>query len=435
MFVSKAGARLALASWLLILAVAPAIAAEDEPSFWGRILKRIEISGLRHTKKELVIRELASKEGEPYLVVNANRDPDRLNRLGVFSSVKFNPIAKSEGVVLQIDVREISPYLPTLSIEITEENGTAVGPGLRSVNFLGRAINMSAAARFGGQTVVELRAKTPLVLGTRMDYEGAFVYRDRLNEAYEFQEVSTDFEVGFGRRWGESTRFGGIFKFLSVKSNTDGVTLSASNKDEIPALGFFIAYDSRDLISNAHEGWQNQFVLSKSGILGGDSDFWTYTIDARRYQPLATRHTLAVFSLASLRTGTVGEHIPVYLQFNIGGTNTVRGWNLGAREGKNQFLNTVEYRYELMAPRSGSIFGFSGFLGLQLAAFGDFGTAWNEGVESIPSFIGGYGFGLRAIIPYVNMFRVDLGWGDAGMGVRFAFGVMEKADMQRRRVR
>ena len=88
-------------------------------------------------------------------------------------------------------------------------------------------------------------------------------------------------------------------------------------------------------------------MLSKSGILGGGSDFWTYTIDVRRYEPLAARHTLALFSLASLRTGRVGEDIPVYLQFNLGGTNTVRGWTLGAREGKNQFINTLEYRYEL----------------------------------------------------------------------------------------
>ncbi len=268
-----------------------------------------------------------------------------------------------------------------------------------------------------------------------MSYEGAFVYRDRFNEIYEFQEVSTDFEVGFGRRWGETGRFGAIFNFLSVQSDTSGVTLSSSNKDTVPALGAFIAYDSRDLISNAHQGWQNQFVVSKSGIFGGDSDFWTYTIDVRRYQPLAARHTLALFSLASLRTGTVGEDIPVYLQFNLGGTNTIRGWTLGAREGKNQFINTLEYRYELMAPRSGSIFGFSGFLGLQLAAFGDLGSAWNDGDQFMPSFIGGYGFGLRAIIPFVNMIRFDLGWGETGVGVKVAIGVLEKADMQRRRVR
>ena len=373
MFVFKTCTTIVLALWFT-LAVAPVAAAQGEPSLWDTILKRIEISGLRHTKRELVIRELASKEGEPYLAENAARDPERLDKLGVFSSVKFNTVAEGDGVVLQIDVRETFPYLPILSVEITEKNGTAIGPGLKSVNLLGRAISMSAGARFGGQTVVELRAQ-PLC------------------------------------SWAQPCL------------------------TKVPALGVFIAYDSRDLISNAHQGWQNQFVLSKSGILGGGSDFWTYTIDVRRYEPLAARHTLALFSLASLRTGTVGEDMPVYLQFNLGGTNTVRGWTLGAREGKNQFINTLEYRYELMAPRSGSIFGFSGFLGLQLAAFGDLGSAWSDGDQFMPSFIGGYGFGLRAIIPFVNMVRLDFGSGEAGVGVKVAIGVMEKADMQRRRVR
>ena len=219
MFAFKTGTTIVLASWFT-LAVAPVAATQDQQSLCGRILKRIEISGLRHTKRELVIRELASKEGDPYLAENAARDPELLDRLGVFSSVKVNPVAEGKGVVLQIDVKEIFPYLPMLSIEITDENGTAVGPGLRSVNLLGRAINMSAAARFGGQTVVELRAQTPLFLGSTMAYEGAFVYRDRFNEVYEFQEVSTDFEVGFGRRWGETGRFGAIFNFLSVQLST-----------------------------------------------------------------------------------------------------------------------------------------------------------------------------------------------------------------------
>jgi outer membrane protein assembly factor BamA len=136
-----------------------------------------------------------------------------------------------------------------------------------------------------------------------------------------------------------------------------------------------------------------------------------------------------------MRTGTVGVDIPVYLQFNLGGTNTIRGWTLASRAGKNQFINSAEYRYELMAPRSGKIFGFSGYLGLQLVAFGDLGSAWNDSDQFMPSFIGGYGLGIRAIIPFVNMVRFDLGWGEEGMGVHVAIGVLDNADMQRRRVR
>ena len=51
------------------------------------------------------------------------------------------------------------------------------------------------------------------------------------------------------------------------------------------------------------------------------------------------------------------------------------------------------------------------------------------------NFIGGYGFGIRAIIPFVNMVRFDLVWGESGVGVSVNVGIMEKAEMQRRRVR
>ena len=407
----------------------------NPPSLYGRILERIEISGLRHTKRQIVVSELASKVGEPYLEANAERDLERLDRLGVFSSVAFQAIAEGDEIVLQIEVRETFPYLPMLSIEITEENGTAVGPGLRSVNLLGRAISLSASARFGGQTVFEARVETPLYARTNMGYQGAFVYRDRFDEVYEFEENSNDFELGLIRRMGEAGRYGALFNFLSLGSDTSGVTLSPSNRDHIPTLGAFIGYDSRDLISNPRGGWWNEFQISKSGLFGEDSNFWTFIIDARRFQPIVPRHTLALFSLATIRTGTVGTDVPVYLQFNLGGSNTIRGWSLASSNGKNQFINAAEYRYTLMALRDGEILGLTGYLGLQLVAFGDLGSAWNDSEQFSGNFIGGYGFGIRALIPFVNMVRFDLAWGESGVGVSVNIGIMEKAEMQRRRVR
>ena len=407
----------------------------NSPSLYGKILNRIEISGLHHTKRQLVVSELVSKVGQPYLEANAERNRERLDRLGVFSSVTFQAIAEGDEVILQIEVRETFPYLPTISIEITEDNGTAVGPGLRSVNLFGRAISLSASARFGGQNVVELRTETPVYASTNMGYQGAFVLRDRFDEIYDFQEDSIDLEFGFARRGGEAGRYGALFNFLSLESDTSGVTLSPSNRDDIPTLGFFIGYDSRDLISNPRGGWWNEFQVSKSGLFGGDGDYWTIIVDARRFQPIVPRHTLAVFSLATIRTGTVGTDVPTYLQFNLGGTNTVRGWSLASSNGKNQFINTAEYRYTLMALRDGKVLGFTGYLGLQLVAFGDLGSAWNDSEQFSGNFIGGYGFGIRALIPFVNMVRFDLAWGESGVGVSVNIGIMEKAEMQRCRVR
>jgi outer membrane protein assembly factor BamA len=141
-------------------------------------------------------------------------------------------------------------------------------------------------------------------------------------------------------------------------------------------------------------------------------------------------------SLTTLQSGILGEDIPIYADFHIGGTNTIRGWPLDARSGKNQFINTVEYRYLLTEPRPFSLSFFTAYIGLQLAAFGDFGHAWNETNDfAVNQFIGGYGVGLRVLIPFVDEIRMDVAWGAPGEGMTFHFGIYPKVVMQRQRVR
>ncbi|MFQ5753324.1 MAG: BamA/TamA family outer membrane protein, partial [bacterium] len=132
----------------------------------------------------------------------------------------------------------------------------------------------------------------------------------------------------------------------------------------------------------------------------------------------------------------VGEEIPRHQDFHIGGTNSVRGWELNSRSGKNQFLNTVEYRVTFIEPQMLSFFGLTADVGLQLALFGDLGIAWNESQEfNTDNFIGGYGLGLRLLVPFVNMFRIDLGLGESGKSVKLHLGAFEKPVAQRFRVR
>jgi outer membrane protein assembly factor BamA len=213
----------------------------------------------------------------------------------------------------------------------------------------------------------------------------------------------------------------------------DGITNSETNRDNIPSVGFFLGYDTRDKVSDPRKGWWNEVDVLKNG---GDGDYWTVNFDVRRYQPVARRHNLGLFSLATLQTGQVGVEIPIYQDFHIGGTNTVRGWGLDARNGKNQFLNTIEYRYMLMEPRALTVFNFNLHFGMQLAVFGDFGLAWNEKSEfKLDNFIDGYGFGVRFLVPFVNTVRLDFAFGEPGEGMRFHIALFEKSVKQRARVR
>ncbi len=406
--------------------------ADEGP--YGKTVREIRISRLRYTDRDIIIRELASRVGEPYLKENADKDAQRLDRLGICSAVRIEPIEDGDGVVLVVEVEETFPHLPTISLDVSDENGLSIGPGFKSINLGGRDISFSASARFGGATNIGTTVENPWFAGNHLSYRMEVQQRDRRNELDDFAEVSTEVNLRLGSYVGEHGRIGGHVNFLSLGSDTPATTLSQNNRDNIPSLAFFIGYDSRDFWTSSHRGWWNEVEVSKNGgFLGGDGDFWRVHFDVRRFQPLADRHTLAFFSLTTLQTGTVGVEIPLHQDFHLGGTNSIRGWGFDSTRGKNQFINTIEYRYDLMAPKVWSVFGVTFYLGLQVALFGDLGIAWEDSQGN--RWLDGYGFGLRLLVPFMDMIRVDFAFGQPGRGLNSQIGIREKAIKQRRRVR
>ncbi len=426
---------------ILLLLAGPVYlqAGPDEPrkaSPYGLIVREIRIEGLQVTREEIVRSQLVSQAGSPYTEATAQADYRWLDRLGVFSSINITPVVSEDAVLLVVNVKETPRILPYPSFNITGENGLSAGFGAKLTSFLHRAIAVSASARFGPLTEAELLMQSPWRRAQRSWFALQYNYRDRPNESFYFHENAREFDSEAGIKFRENWRVGGRFAFISMKSDKPGITLSQDNHDFSPALGAVLEYDGRDLRSNPHRGWQSSFAVTQnSGFIGGDGNFVTAQFDVRRYQPLAARHVVALFSYASLQSGDVGTEVPVYRTYSIGGTNTVRGWNLNARQGKNQFLNTVEYRYDLLLPKSYQVHGFGFYLGVQLAAFGDLGTAWDAGSDFTRNMIAGGGFGLRLIIPFVDVVRLDFGFGQSGKGILPCIGIREKAYYGRQRVR
>ena len=430
-------ARRLLSSAAAVVGVSVGFADGAERDAQGLTVTEIDLVGLEHTREQVVLRELVNQVGRPYRTGDARRSQTRLERLGVFSAVAVEPRPRADGLVLGVEVRETTRYLPTVSIGLSDEDGVSAGPGFKSVNLFGRAMQFSFGARFGGTTEYETWLIDPWFAGNRLSYRLDAAYRERFNILDEFDEKTFDGGFRLSGPLSEPLRVGGRFELVSVRSEQDGVTLSAENHDIIPTAGLFTRYDTRDAVADTHAGWWNELELTRSGeAFGGDGDFWTLILDLRRYQPLGGRHQLAVFVLGTLRSGTVGTDIPVHQDFHIGGTNTVRGWGVDSREGKNQLLASSEYRYALLEKRAFQVFGVNLHLGLKLALFADLGIAWNEGREfTLEHAIGGAGVGLRVLFPFVDMIRLDVALGDPGAGIHSHVGVFEKAVMQRKRVR
>ena len=432
------GARLFLLFIILSqpLCLADESSSQEDDSLYGRIIREIRIEGLSNVREDIVRDQLASQVGIPYTKELEQEDRQGLDRLGVFSSIKMVAAPVSDGLVLTLKVQEMLRFLPYPSINVTDENGISAGGGVKIPSLFRRAIAFSASARFGPLTEVEVLLSSGWRRKQKLAYDGQYNYRDRPNKLDEFQEESSEFELIAGTSVQRDLRIGGRFAFLTLKSDKPDITLSADGRDNTPTLGAFLHYNNLDLKTNPHQGWEIITDINQNGgFLGGDGDFVTAQFDIRRYQQLAPKHVLALFSFTTLQSGNVGQQVPIYRDYHIGGTNSIRGWDRDARRGNNQFISTLEYRYELLSPRSYRIKGFGFYIGLQLAAFGDLGTAWDDGKDFTRHMIGGGGFGIRLIIPYVDMIRVDFGFGQSGAGLVNHFGLREKPYYTRERIR
>lgn len=410
---------------------------EDEPVY-GKIVKEIRLIGLKYTKEYIVIRALASRVGEPYLVKNAREDYLRLDRLGIFSYTDITPALEGEEVILEIEVKETFPYLPSVKFQITDENGVSMGLGFTISNFRKRGEFLSSGFLAGGVTNFDMKYDNPWITGNHLSTRFEYSHLERKNKLDDFNEKTDEFGLRVGSFLGNYGRIGGRYSFIYLKSDRDGITLSPDRRDNISTLAFFIGYDSRNLWSNPSRGWWNEIEFSKTGgFMGGDGDYETLILDIRRFIPTGDHQSIGLFSLTTIQFGVVGKTIPVHQNFHLGGSNTIRGWSLDSRRGKNQFINTVEYRFNFLEPRDFTLpLGINYSMGLQVALVGDLGVAWYQSRQfATDNFIAGGGFGFRLLVPVAGMLRFDLVWGETGRGVRFHVGSREKAAKQRDRVR
>jgi len=103
--------------------------------------------------------------------------------------------------------------------------------------------------------------------------------------------------------------------------------------------------------------------------------------------------------------------------------------------GQNQFITTIEFERVLLPIREFFLKRWSASLGLTGALFVDYGNAWNnDDIHVFDRGKIGFGFGLRFLVPGINVVRTDIGFGTSGE-VYFHLGMLDKFSAQRERLR
>lgn len=428
--------------WLLVFpAVAGAeprtVVTEVGAGLDGIVVAEVAWTGANVTRDFVIERELELREGEPFDGATLAADVERLHELGVFARIETSAEAGADGVRVRYDFKEMPSYIPYVAVSYTEENGWSVGPAVMSVNLFGRGIQMGARALFGGASTFELNGRHPWIGGhhVSLDLRAAGLVRD--DTIRGFEERSVELTPWLGRYWGRRGRIQGMLGWFRMRSDVPGVTLSSRNVDDWGRAGIRAGWDSRDSRILPRDGWWSEVeVIQNGGFLWGEADFVAGTTDVQRYVPLGTAASLALGGLLTVQSGTLGGALPSYMDFRMGGANTIRGYafDVLGRElsGKNELLFTAELRRPLVPVREIPIASWSFRMGVDAALFVDTGAAWSGELDG-DRFRTGGGFGIRIVGIASEMLRFDVGFGDEM--AEFHFAAWSKFTAQRRRLR
>jgi outer membrane protein insertion porin family len=404
----------------------------------GRTITEINYQGNNATKDFLVSRELGFEIGNEFSVKELGHAYQNLENLGIFGSIEIIVKEDEDGVALDFEFKEMPSFIPYIAFKYTEENGFSVGPAISSVNLFGRGIRLSGRVLFGGTNQLIISGSYPWITGNHLSLDLDLNHIIRADKLNDFEEDSWELTQWVGTWLGKKGRARGMMGWFRMKSDVDGKTIDDDNVDDFFRMGAAIGYDSRDSWRVPHRGWENELEVTADF---GSGDFVTAIVDLRRFQPVIPRHTLFLGWLSSLRTGTVGEDVPEYLQYRMGGANSIRGYDIDelgrVLYGKNQIITMVEYQYMLLPLKAYSFMKWSAALGIQLAGFVDSGIAWSDRDDlNRERWRSGYGLGLRLLVPGTEMTRFDIGFNTHGdFQLYFHFGNWFKWTAQRFRLR
>jgi outer membrane protein insertion porin family len=423
-----------------IISVEPHSPEFEENPPYGALIREIYVEGNKYTRESVILGALKSQVGQPYTEENAHLDFFWVFRLGAFTAVSFHTQEVPDGIALIVIVDESTPYVPGMGFSYSSDDDLRIGPAVDSSNLFGTASQAWGYYYFGRMQNAEIGYEEPQLTPRQtstLRVSARYRHLQRTNELLDFKEKTDEAYLELMRTAWNDLRTGLRFRYIRLQSDRDGVTLDSDRSDEIPALGLFVEVDSRNWIYPTG-GWFLDLEAIRYGLFGENGEWWRLDADLRKYTAvsfLGDRHSLAFTTYASLQNGTIGASIPAHQGFFIGGTNSVRGWSSGSRYGKNQWLSTVEYRIRLMEQRAWRFWFIRWSMGFQLGVFGDLGTVWSEPSELQGNVIGGYGIGLRLTGPEKTTARIDLAYGEEGLGFRFYVGGGERAEAQKTRIR
>lgn len=387
-----------------------------------QVVDSIVIKGNNRTKDFVILRELYFEPGDTLSEEMLKEGADRLLNLGIFADVTYHivPTEDPSLVTVELEVFERARwYLVPLFHWDRDKGkdrplrGISFGPAVRNINLRGEAHTLRGETKIGARPTVEAAWATPWVGRSPTSLDTRIYWERRETQGGSQEETLARAEVATSRRITKYHRIGFGASLEELRKRPLRTPSDGETRTTVATPSVRLGYDSRDL-----------YVLPAAGSLvrasvgqaldwrTGRYNFTVYSLDLRHFRTAWSGHTVAGGLLLTARRGTV----PPHRRASVGGGSSVRGWPEGYSGGIHSFIGVLEYRTPVLAERRFEL-PRKQYLDFSVAShlFIDAGMAWDDSPFERHVLVG-FGLGLRLLLPYSDVLRIDYAWGENQRG-------------------
>ncbi|MDZ7288557.1 MAG: BamA/TamA family outer membrane protein [candidate division KSB1 bacterium] len=396
---------------------------------------RILVTGNRHTKTPIILREMKTQVGDTLDIETLQADQKRILNLGLFNRVEIDSLQRPEGLHILVGVTERLYFLPFPIFFITDRDWSKIsfGAGVVHTNFRGRSEILAVSGWAGYNPALQVDYSNPWLFGPAQLLTSLRFFAQRVASRSLESSMKDVNEKYLGGYWSIGRRFN-LFTYLSLSFGytelkydppVSGKTLDPSGHDRLPSLGVVFTFDKRDLFEYPRSGVLVKLWARRNGFTSNYIHYLRYGADLRGYQKIYRGLSLG----GRVMTDLSHDPIPLYDRVFLGYANRVRGNFYQRREGENLAMASVELRFPILPWRYFSLSDvpmFAAYMqnmkfGISAGIFADYGQTWFQGRH--PDFsngLRGFGAGLHIHLPYIYLLRLELGFDEHGHVERIA---------------
>ncbi|HTK82537.1 MAG TPA: patatin-like phospholipase family protein [Bacteroidota bacterium] len=325
-------------------------------------IAQIRYEGNTRTRDYILRRELPFTEGDVFNAARAYQGIVNIKSMGLFEYVLLEVQYHDGQPILIVKVKEKSSELLRLGIHADDEHELVTTIDARDIDFRGAWEDLGLRLRYGFRDrsaqidyTINRIFNSYFTFGMKgfFNSRDVITYRDdpslspgrwdRIEEG-RYKENKYGWLLSFGRH---VERFGDITAQLRIENHK---IAAISGQGYIPERYNFVGIKLQSTIDTKDQFWfpREGMYLSLSyesatKNLGSEVGFGKVMFSYESYLTIAPSHTLR----PKLTFGFADATLPIAEQFSLGGFHSFYGLREDDSRGRQLFVTSMEYRYEL----------------------------------------------------------------------------------------